>query len=456
MIALAVDDVGPLDSTAVDIVVGVVGVLLVLTLGRELPRVPKQLLALMASAFVDMIGLFLILPLLPFYVRDMAGDGLGLPVFGTVGVGALTGLVVSSYTGAQLLCAPLWGRLSDRVGRRPVLLVSLFASAAGFVILGLADSLWLLLLSRVVQGAGGGTVGVVQAYVADSVEPAQRTRALGWLSAATNLGVALGPYLGAQLVKLGKVDLLPGDATLQLGATAPGLGAAALCLLNAIFVWRYVRESRQRPATPRVDRPISTLRAAARVVTRMREPSSRLILVYGIAIGSFQVISAVLALFLDERFRIDEETIGYVFMYIGAISVFARVLLLGRLVDRLGEARLSRFGIVTLSAGLLGIAAAGSLPTLALAVALLPLGAAFTFPAVTSMLSHTVADADRGLYMGLQQSFGGTSRLIAPLVYGWAFDALGSSVPFEFASLLVLSTLALALGLGNTRSAPPR
>lgn len=445
-----------LHSPTARAVIWAIGILLLVVIGRELRRVPARLIVLMASAFMDMVGLFLILPLLPFYVQKLAAGGFTLPWFGTIGVGALTGLVVSSYTIAQLASAPLWGRMSDRIGRRPVLLIALFASAVAYLIFGFADSLWLLLLSRLVQGAGGGTVGVIQAYVADTVGPTQRTRALGWLSAATNLGVALGPVLGSELVKLGKVDLLPGAATWTMGDAAPGIGAAVLCLLNMLFAAIWLRESRQVATTPRTTPELSTRRAAWGVVVRFRDPPSRLIWIYGIAIGSFQGISAVLALFLNARFQVTETTIGYVFMYIGAISVFARVLLLGRLVDHFGEARLARIGIVTLATGLLGMAFANSLPTLALTVALLPLGTSFTFPCVTALLSRSVADADRGLYMGLQQTFGGTSRLCAPLLYGWTFDALGQGVPFYLAAGLVASTWLLAIGIRPPERDAPR
>jgi MFS family permease len=183
----------------------------------------------MATAFLDMVGLLMIVPLLPFYVKRLAGDGVDF--FGlTLETGLLSGLVVSAFTVAQLLSAPLWGRCSDRLGRRPVLLIALGASALAYLVFGFADSLWLLMLSRLVQGAGGGTVGVIQAYVADSIEPEQRARALGWLSAATNLGVALGPVLGSYAFSIRDVDLMPGPGTLAMGNAAPGIVAAALCL----------------------------------------------------------------------------------------------------------------------------------------------------------------------------------------------------------------------------------
>lgn len=443
----AEDALAPLASPAGRAAIWGIGVLLVLVIGRELRRVPTRLLALMVSAFVDMVGLFLVLPLVPFYVKAFAGDGLELPLLGTLGYGVLSGLVTSAYTVAQMLSAPLWGRLSDRVGRRPVLMIAVAASAVGFGILAFADSLGLILLSRVVQGAGGGTVGVIQAYVADTVEPHERTRALGWLSAATNLGVALGPAISTLLVSLGGQDLWPGDGALHLGATAPGLGAALLCLANLVYIHVALRESKQPHAAPRTTPPVSTRAAAWQAVTRIREPASRLLWIYGIAIGASQGIGSVLPFFLEGRLGVGEHSIGYVFMYIGAISMLTRVLLLGRCVDRLGEARLAQGGILLLATGLFALSFVSSLGDLALAVALLPLGTSFTFPCISALLSQTVHGDDRGMYLGLQQTFGSASRLCAPLLYGWAYDSLGHASPFRIAAVLVLSTLALALGL---------
>jgi predicted MFS family arabinose efflux permease len=286
---------------------------------------------------------------------------------------------------------------------------------------------------------------VIQAYVADATAPEDRARALGWLSAATNLGVALGPVVGSLAVSLGDVDLWPGGASVTMGSAAPGIVAAVLCLLTLAFTARYLGESNEARATHAVR--LTPRQAMWRVVTHGREPSSRLIWIYAIAIGAFQGTGAVLALFLNARFQVDEKTIGWFYMYIGSISVFARVLLLGRLVDRLGEVSLSRIGIVTLGAGLLAMPFCGSLGTLALAVAMLPLGTAFTFPCVTGLLSRVIEPADRGLYMGLQQRFGGLARMLAPPFYGWAFDHLGIASPFWFAAAFVLATMPLGFGL---------
>jgi MFS family permease len=334
------------------------------------------------------------------------------------------------------------------VGRRPVVIIALTASGIAYLIFGFANSLLLLLLSRLVQGAGGGTVGVIQAYVADSTGPKDRARALGWLSATTNLGVALGPVLGSFAIALGQRDLIPGPATLRMGHAAPGIVAATLCLLNIIFAARYLTESRNERDDEATGEPPRTSRQAVwRVISHSSEPSSRLIWIYAIAIGAFQGSFAVLALFLNARFQVTEQTIGYFFMYVGAISVFARVLLLGRMVDWLGEAKLSRLGLVLLALGVLGMPLARNIPMLAIAVALIPLGTSFTFPCVTALLSRVISPRERGLYMGMQQTYGGVARVIAPLFFGWAFDSLGPSSPYFFSSAFIAATIFLGLGL---------
>jgi multidrug resistance protein len=291
----------------------------------------QKLVILMVTAFIDMVGLLMLIPILPFYAQEMGAGGF------------VVGLLFSSFSIAQLLSAPMWGRFSDRYGRRPALLIGLAASAIAYVIFAFASSLWLLFLSRLVQGAGGGTVGVIQAYVADSVRPEQRARGLGWLSAATNLGVTLGPVLGS--------------AASLYGPHAPGLAAAALCVVNIAFAWKYLDESREvvdegrHPQVPGRSRD-----AVAYVLKHTTDAAPRLIWIYAIAMGAFSGVTAILALFLAQRFGITPKTIGFFFMYIGLISVVTRLFILGWAVDRFGEARLSRFGAALLALGL------GSLP----------------------------------------------------------------------------------------------
>jgi MFS family permease len=434
-------------SPIVRVLLGAIAFGLLYVLWREVRKIPAKLFTLMATAFVDMVGLLMIIPLLPFYVKTLGGSGFDFMGM-HFGIGIISAFIVAAFTFAQFLSAPMWGRFSDRVGRRPTLLIALGAAAIAYLIFGFAHSLLVLFLSRIVQGAGGGTVGVIQAYVADSTDPKDRARALGWLSATTNLGVALGPVLGSFAISLGKRDLMPGPGTLQVGHAAPGIMAAALCILNMIFVARYLKESRdfsEQPKEGEVRR--TSAQAIRRVISHSSEPASRLIWIYAISIGAFQGSFSVLALFLNARFQVTEQTIFYFFMYIGSISVFARVLLLGRAVDWLGEANLSRLGIVLLAAGVLGMPLSRSLGMLAVAVALIPLGTAFTFPCVTALLSRVISPRERGLYMGLQQTYGGVTRIIAPLFFGWAFDSIGVRAPYFFSSAFILATIFLGFGL---------
>jgi MFS family permease len=411
-----------------------------------------KLWILMITAFIDMVGLLMVIPLLPFYAKTLGAGGL------------IVGTLIASFNVAQLLSAPMWGRFSDAYGRRPALLVGLGASVIAYVIfafaLSLPHPLFYLYLSRVVQGAGGGTVGVIQAYVADSTAPEERAKALGWLSAATNAGVALGPLLGS--------------LTHVLGARGPGLVAAGLCALNMIFAWRYLSESRdmKEAAAAKADgaQRLRSRDAIARVVSHSSAPASRLIWIYAIAIGAFQGVTSMLALLLSARFGVTEKTIGFFFAYIGALSVVTRTLILGRMIDRFGEARLARIGIIILATGIAllafirpladpaGVAAmlGGVLPMravallpflpLAIAVAFLPLGTAFTFPCVTSLLSRVIVSRERGLYMGVQQTFGGIARVLFPILFGFLYDR-STGLPFLVSAGLVLFTLYLGLGM---------
>ena len=181
------------------------------------------LLVLFVTAFVDMVGLAMIVPLLPFYATEFGATA------------TTVGILVSAFSLAQLVVAPVWGRVSDQYGRRPAILAGLLITAVAYLIFGLAGSVAVLLFSRLVQGMGGGTIGVVQAYVADTSSPETRTRSLGWLSAVTSMGAVVGPAFGSAMISLG-------------GPRAPGIGAAALSLLVALFAWRYLRESRQARA----------------------------------------------------------------------------------------------------------------------------------------------------------------------------------------------------------------
>ena len=385
-----------------------------------------KLAVLIVTNFVDMVGLLMIIPLLPFYARDMGGGAL------------VVAILMGAFTAAQLLSAPVWGRFSDKYGRRPALLVGLTAAGIAYLVFAFANSIWLLLLSRLVQGAGGGTVGVIQAYVADSVEPHARAKALGWLSAAPNVGVAIGPALGS--------------AALKFGSHGPGVAAATLCAINIFFAWRFLRESRDMTEA-NDKKPRASRTAITHVITHPNESAPRLIWVYAIAMGAFSGLMAILALFLADQFGVGKDRIWIFYTYVGTISVITRAGILGRMVDRYGEAHLSRIGLAMLATGLATLPLARGYPSLSIAVALVPLGTAFTFPCVTSMLSRVISSRERGLYMGVQQTFGGLARVLVPLWAGFSYDHFGRSIPMFTSAGLVLATIAIGYGIDDGRKA---
>jgi multidrug resistance protein len=381
-----------------------------------------KLTVLMITAFVDMLGLAMIIPLLPFYATKLGASA------------TIVGVLIAAFSIAQLATAPLWGRFSDRYGRRPALLTGLLVSAVAYLIFGYADTLWLLLISRLVQGFGGGTIGVVQAYVADASDPRDRAKSLGWLSAATSFGAVVGPAIGSALI--------------HWGQHAPGVASAIFCVLISIFAGIYLRESREQPvAGEHAVAPETGRRAVWSVIARPRDPAQRLIWIYAIAIGAFYGTAPTLPLILSHRLPITEANMGYFVMYLGGMGVLVRAGILGRMIEWLGEARLTRLGLVLLAGGLALIGAVHSYPTLVVALTLMPLGTAFVFPCITAMLSRVVPGHNRGLYMGVQHTFGGVSRVVFPLAAGFAMDRLGLGFPFVIAGALVLGTLLLTTSM---------
>lgn len=373
----------------------------------------RRLGVLIAIAFVDMVGFMLVLPLLPFYALQMHGTPFQI------------GLIYSAFSIAQIMSAPVWGRVSDRYGRRPALLIGLLAAAAAYVVFGFADSLWLLFASRFVQGAGGGTTGVAQAYVADTVEPSQRARALGWLSSATAAAMVIGPVIGT----LGGM----------LGQQAPGLLAAGLCVANAAFAFYWLPESRRKDgsgAYAAVRKPI--WQPGWQAIRHPTRPAARLLWIYGVGMLAFSSLTAVLPLFLNAEFHVTERTFGYFLTYFGVLSIIMRVILLGPIVERVGELWTMRLGCLSLIVGCTAYPLVPDLWVLAgVVMPLVPIGTALLFPSTTSLLSGRTAKAELGTVMGVAQTFAGLARVAAPLIATAAFQSLGHPAPFFIAGGIV-------------------
>jgi MFS family permease len=376
-----------------------------------------------------MLGYAMVFPLLPIYAIRLDADA------------TVIGLMVASFSVAQVAASPIWGRLSDRFGRRPSLMVSLAGSSAAFLIFAYADSIFLLFLCRIVQGASGGTTGVMQAYVADTVPHEERAKALGWLSAATNAGVMIGPAVGS--------------AVWLFGSEVPGILAASLCLMNLVLAFFFLPESKSGATTPSSvshdDGPIEpakrrSIRSMMWEVTRhpWREVSE-LIWIYAVAMTAFSSMTAILAIYLTERFSVSEATIGYIFPFLGAVSVIMRAGVLGRLVARFGEVPLMRAGAILLGLGLVLFPVPRTIFLFLPVMMLMPIGTALLFPATSALLSQRCDQQQLGQVMGVQQSFGGIARIFGPIWAGAAYEGYGSSVPFYVAGAVVFIVALLTL-----------
>jgi multidrug resistance protein len=395
----------------------------------------KRLTALMAVAFVDMIGLMMVVPVLPLYAQSMNADPTTI------------GLLAASFPVAQLASSPVWGRLSDRIGRRPALLAGLTASAVAYVIFGFAASLWVLFVSRFVQGLGGGTTGVAQAYVADTMAPHERAKALGWLSAATSLGVIVGPVLGSIAARLGEAG--------------PGLVAAGLCVANAAMAWKWLPESRTAPAhvTTASGRhvplePRSVREAMWEVISHPRRPVAHLIWIYAVAMLAYNATPPVFALYLSWRFGITKENIYYFFLVFGGVGVLMRLFAVGWFNDRFGEVRTMRLGAALYGLGYALLPLAASVPAFLLYQTLLPLGTALLFPANSALVSHRADQHEFGLMMGVQQALRGVASVLGPIWAGLAYQHLGRSVPFFACAVIIALALLMATRVPRGQPAP--
>jgi len=385
----------------------------------------KRLWVLIAVCFVDMIGLMIIAPLLTPYARRF-----GAPDW-------VVGVLFSSFAIAQLLSSSIWGRVSDRYGRRPALIGGLSGAFFAYLVFGFANSLWLLFVCRTVQGLGGGTTGVAQAYVADTMEPSERAKALGWLSAATSAGVSIGAVLGSLAA--------------NLGSAAPGLVAAGLVLVNIVFAWYWLPESRvpqPKVATssgrvePPRERPI--FHALWEVVRHPGRPVSEMIWIYAVGMLALNVVIGVMSLYLIDTFGFTDKNVGYVFTVFSVVGVVLRIGPVGWLNAAIGELRTLRVGASLLVVGLVLLPIPKVFPVFVLCLLLVPGGTAFLFPATSSLVSQRTEPHELGLTMGVQQTFRGIMAIIGPIGATAVYEWLGHGVPFWIAAFIVAVALALS------------
>ncbi|NNF28542.1 MAG: MFS transporter [Gemmatimonadetes bacterium] len=388
------------------------------------PR-PQRLTALFFAVLLDLIGFGIILPLLPFFASDMGASGFEV------------GLLVMVYSAIQLVMAPTWGRLSDRLGRRPILIIGLVGSAASYALFATADSLLVLFVSRIVGGFGGSTIPVAQAYIADVTPPSKRAGSMGLIGAAFGLGFVIGPALGGILS--------------TISYTTAGYAAAGICLLNAGLALAVLPESRRSeapPTTPRFDLPEALRQAADSKQVR------RILVVYLFLTMAFSALQPTLSLLADARFAMDARQAGYLFALLGLVSVVMQGMLVRRLVPRVGERALLRASAFPFAAGLLLVGLSASTAGLLAGLVLLGLGYGGAIPSVLGLLSRS-ADPDRqGAALGLGQSVGSSARVLGPLMAGGLFD-LRVSLPYVVAAGLVALGLTATTHLSQPGDRPP-
>jgi DHA1 family tetracycline resistance protein-like MFS transporter len=376
----------------------------------------KKLLSVILVVFVDLLGFSLILPLLPYYAAAFGANGL------------VTGLLVASYAAMQFLSAPLLGRLSDRYGRRPILLVSIAGTFAGFLLLGFANSLWMLFASRIIDGLTGGNLSVAQAYITDVTEPKDRAKGLGLVGAAFGLGFIIGPASGGLLS--------------QWGYAVPAFVAAGLSLINLVLVYFWLPESltpEKRALMPE-RRPSVNLNA---LTVALRRPFTGSLLItrffFGLAFAIFQTIFALYAL---ERFHLTAAQTGYVLTYVGVLAVVTQGFLVGRITRRVREDILIGISVVVMALGLLGWALAPSVSLLLIIMAPTAVAGGLLNTILTSTLTKAVEPQEVGGIIGLSTSIESLTRVIAPILGGYLLVAFGAWAPGLFGAI-VLGGLSL-------------
>jgi len=380
---------------------------------------------------IDLIGFGLVIPLLPFYAERFGAS----PPQVT--------MLVAVYSLMSMIAAPLWGRISDRLGRRPVLMVSMAASTLAYLWLGFADALWMLFAARALAGICAGNISAAQAYVADVTPPEKRARGMGMIGAAFGLGFIIGPALGG---------FVAGGDVATADLETPGLMGAALSFIAVMGVIVVLKESLPPGLPPRQRRGRATV-----LVDALRRPVlSRLLVVFFLVIVAFAGMEATFAMWAMRQFGWGPAQTGYIFAYVGILSAVMQGGLIGPLARRFGEVQLVLAGLALIAVGLLILPIAQHLPLVIVAVSGLALGMGAMQPSLNSLISRRAEAAEQGEVMGIAQSVGSLSRVIGPIIAGALFAALGRDIPFLWGALLVSAAFAVALRLPRDRLAVPQ
>jgi MFS transporter, DHA1 family, tetracycline resistance protein len=408
------------------------------------PAVRAPALAVLFSVvFINLVGFGLVVPLLPFFAQSLKAEAWQIT------------LMFSAYSLGQFFAEPFWGRLSDRIGRKPVLLVTLGANAVGYLMLAFVPNIWLAIAVRLFTGLGAGNISTVQGYVADVTPPAQRAGRMGLIGAAFGLGFIVGPGLGGLLTQpqLGR-----------LGYQLPIFLAAALAALAAVGVMVFLRESRAK-ADPTAARPafLAGLKDA-----RTNPVVSRVLIVTLIYMAGFSAMEAVFGLWSESRYAWGAREVGLSFMIVGVISTLNQGFLAGRLARRFGEARVLATGMLLFGASLVLQVLAPvewfpatrlelgglSLPVvrgwvIPIVMAVGACGMSLAMPNISAMISRASPPDRQGAMLGLNMASSSVARIFGPMVAGALFSGLGHDWPFLIGALLTIPAAVMAINAGR-------
>lgn len=373
-----------------------------------------------ATILIDFIGFSVLIPVLPIYARRIGAGGVEV------------GLILTCYAAAQLLFLPAWGWLSDRIGRRPVILVSLVGTMVSFMLLAWAQSLAMIYGARILAGFFAASIGTAQAVVTDVTPPERRAQSMGLIGAAFGLSFVLGPALGGVLS--------------ELHPLAPFYGIALLATLNLLLALRFLPESRPPEKRIRDWSGLGTklIPSPARLLVRHHDRRIGLYLyLFFHLFTAFAALEGQFALFLHLRFDLSALQAGYVFAVLGVAIALTQGVLIRRLAPRLGETRLVQIGLVVMGLGLAAIPFVPSVGWLYVVGPLVAVGNGLAFPSFTSLYSKACEAEKAGELMGESQSMATTGRILGPVWAGWALDHLGLESPFVIAGVLMFAALAL-------------
>lgn len=373
---------------------------------------------LFVTVLLDLIGFGIILPVLPIYARSLGASEVEI------------GLIAASFSLMTLLWSPIMGRWSDRVGRRPVLLTCILINAAGYALFAHANTLVMLVLSRMLNGIGASNISVAQAYIADTTDSNDRARSLGLIGAAFGLGFIIGPALGGFLKAHG-------------GITVVGYVPSTLSLLNALAAWIRLPESPRNSA--RLPQPHSLFASIKTVLkSSVRQRLIALTFLYWFA---FVMMQISFVLFANERFGWREDAIGGLFALIGIIGASIQGGAIGPLVRRYGEKRLLVKGLLLFSTGMLLVPWMPNSTLLVIILAFMAIGSALVNPTVNTLLTRTAELSWQGVVLGIAQSAASLARIVGPIV-GMGLYALRHEMPYVTAGIIgLVSTVALIVPL---------